>query len=82
LFDYNGIRTWSVRLMQNGEMIKEIDREEFVQFYPLTGAVAGALVSPSGEEMVVVLAMTQRGYEGPPHPRKLRLVGTTIGARF
>ncbi|MEZ5346672.1 MAG: hypothetical protein R2681_14060 [Pyrinomonadaceae bacterium] len=59
---------------------KIYDPKEFTGF---RGAeLAGMLKSPFGSDVAVVMVETYRGYEGPPHITKIRIVGSDLTSRF
>lgn len=47
-----------------------------------TAEVSGVLKSPFSPVAAVVLVVVNRGYEGPPHTTKIKIVGSNLTTRF
>ncbi|MFT5469484.1 MAG: hypothetical protein ACI8UO_004605 [Verrucomicrobiales bacterium] len=69
-------------MIRNGVKSKRILEETWDQWFPLAAGVVGYLPSPTGDRIAILLVTAERGYEGAPHTRELRLVGSRIGPKF
>lgn len=59
---------------------KKFDPKEYGGF--LGAELSGSLLSPFEARTVIIMVETYRGYEGPPHITKIRLVGATLTTGF
>ncbi|MEM7015464.1 MAG: hypothetical protein AAF585_28730 [Verrucomicrobiota bacterium] len=81
-FGYQGLNQLTVTLIRNGVKSKRILEQEWPEFYPLAAGVGGYLPNPTGDRVAILLVLTQRGYEGPPHTRQVKLIGSRVGPKF
>ena len=81
-FGYEGLSELTLTLIRNGVKSKRILQETWSEWHPLAAGVGGYLESPSGDRIAVILVLVQRGYEGPPHTRRVRLIGSRVGPKF
>lgn len=81
-FGYQGLNELTVTVIRNGVKSKRVLEKEWPEFYPLAAGVAGYLPSPTGDRIAMLLVLTQRGYEGAPHPRNVKLIGSRVGSNF
>ena len=81
-FGYQGLSDLTVTVIRNGVKSKRILEESWEEFYPLATGVAGYLPSPTGDRIAILLITTQRGFEGAPHTRRVRIIGSSVGPKF
>lgn len=48
----------------------------------LDAEISGSLLSPFEPRAAIVMIETYRGYEGPPHVTRIKIVGATLGTGF
>lgn len=81
-FEYRGLKEFVVRVINGTGNTKTVFDQSWAEWYPLAGGVIGYLPNPQGDRLAIILAFTQRGYEGPPHTRLLEITGVRIGEKF
>ena len=48
----------------------------------LAAEIGGVLKSPYENKVAVILVQTQRGWEGPPHITKIKIIGADLSGGF
>lgn len=81
-FEYTGVRSAQLNLARASTESKTVFSKTWKQWYPLALGAIGYLPNPAGDRIAIVVARTDRGYEGPPHVRRLMIVGAGIGSKF
>jgi hypothetical protein len=64
--------------MRSSAGVKSIFKSGKMEPGPLEVSSPGYLASPFGEQIAVVVQETWRGWEGPPHTARLRVVGCRL----
>ncbi|MDA7922247.1 hypothetical protein N9B73_10865 [Verrucomicrobiales bacterium] len=82
LFGYRGVKHLKLALSNQEGKSKTILDLNYEEFFPIAAGTIGYLPNPQGNRIAVLLALTKRGYEGPPHVRTLLVVGARIGEKF
>ena len=82
LFGYRGVKHLKLALSNQEGKSKDILDLHYEEFFPIAAGAVGYLANPQGDRIAVLLALTKRGYEGPPHVRTLLIVGARIGEKF
>ena len=64
-------RLWKVQVLDlvNDKTVYE------KEWFQLAAGVVGYLPNPHGDRLAILIKTTHRGYEGPPHVRRLVVVG-------
>ena len=81
-FGYTGVKSAELRLTEDATKTKTVFKKSWKEFYPLAVGVSGYLESPSGERIAILLGVTRRGWEGPPHARSVIIVGAGVDGLF
>lgn len=81
-FGYRGVKRLQLNLSNQNGKSKAILDLKYDEFYPLAAASVGYLPNPQGDRIAVLVALTRRGYEGPPHVRTFLIIGARIGEKF
>lgn len=81
-FGYQGLKELTVTIIRNGVKSKRVLEQTWEQWYPLAAGVAGYLESPTKDRIAILLVTIERGWEGAPHVRRLRLIGSRVGDNF
>lgn len=82
LFGYRGVKDLKLSLCNQDGKSKDIIDLIYEEFFPIAAGAVGYLPNPQGDRIAVLVALTKRGYEGPPHVRTLLVIGARIGERF
>lgn len=59
---------------------KKFDPKEYETF--LGAEISGSLLNPFESRAAIIMVETYRGWEGPPHVTKIRIVGATLTTDF
>ena len=81
-FGYTGVEKLTVTLTKDGTRSKTIVEKTWPQWFPLAANVIGYIPNPDNSRIAVVTGLVQRGYEGPPHPRRILITGARLGEKF
>lgn len=81
-FGYEGLESLTLTVIRNGMKSKRIFTDTWTEWQPLAAGVAGFLPGPRGDRIAILVVTVQRGYEGAPHVRQLKIVGSRVGERF
>ncbi|MDX2304447.1 MAG: hypothetical protein NW226_16695 [Microscillaceae bacterium] len=54
---------------------QSIYKKTFDEFGPIESSILGYLQNPFGNQIAILLETTYRGWEGPPHPINIEIVG-------
>ncbi len=82
LFGYRGVKNLQITMSNEDGKSKDILEVNHREFFPIAAGGLGYLPNPQGDRIAVLVALTKRGYEGPPHVRTLLIVGARIGDKF
>ncbi|MCB9235463.1 MAG: hypothetical protein H6581_27655 [Bacteroidia bacterium] len=80
---FNAITSATLWLEAKGQSAQKVWKYEGSEFFMnLDMEVAGTLLSPYEPLAAVVIAKTERGYEGPPHVKDFEIVGSIQRSAF
>ncbi len=82
LFGYRGVKKLQLTLSNGDGESRKILELNYEEFFPLAVGALGYLSNPQGDRIAVLVALTGRGYEGPPHVRTLLIAGARIGGKI
>lgn len=79
---YGTIKRITLRLNSRRKGSKEILDHTYTDYMPLYMGALGYLKSPHEPRAAVILIQIDRGYEGPPHVGKVKVVGANLETGF
>lgn len=77
-FGFDVVAKVTAKLTDNSGMSKQIYVEEYTESMILNVNSPGYIKMPETDYIVCIIKTQQRGYEGPPHPVSIKLIGTSL----